>query len=180
MKAIAFTGMPGAGKTEAVKVAKEMGIKIISMGDEVRNEVAKRKLEPNDKNLGKIADEMRKIYGKDIWARRCLEKIGKEDIVVIDGIRNIEEVETFRNKIKDFILVAIHASPSTRYKRMMERKREDDSKDTKILKEREKRELEWGIGNVIAMADIVVINEGDLEEFRKKIREIINRNNVIV
>jgi len=174
MKAIAFTGMPGAGKTEAVKVAKEMGIKVVSMGDEVRNEARKRGLELNDENVGKIADEMRKKYGMDIWAKKCIEKLSSEKIIVIDGIRNIEEVETFRKRIKNFILVAIHASPKTRYERLMKREREDDSKNVEELKEREKRELSWGLGDVIAMADIVLINEGDLEEFREKVREILS------
>ena len=174
MKAIAFTGMPGAGKTEAVKVAKEMGIKVVSMGDEVRNEARKRGLELNDENVGKIADEMRKKYGMDIWAKKCIEKLSSEKIIVIDGIRNIEELETFRNRIKNFILVAIHASPKTRYERLMKREREDDSKNVEELKEREKRELSWGLGDVIAMADIVLINEGDLEEFREKVREILS------
>lgn len=174
MKAIAFTGMPGAGKTEAVKVAKEMGIKVVSMGDEVRNEARKRGLELNDENVGKIADEMRKKYGMDIWAKKCIEKLSSEKIIVIDGIRNIEEVEAFRKRIKNFILVAIHASPKTRYERLMKREREDDSKNVEELKEREKRELSWGLGDVIAMADIVLINEGDLEEFREKVREILS------
>ncbi len=175
MKAIAFTGMPGAGKTEAVKVAKEMGIRVISMGDEVREETRKRGLEINDENLGKIADEMRKKHGMNIWAKKCLRKIEmmEDKIIVIDGIRNIEEVETFRNKIENFILVAIHASPSTRYNRLIKRGRKDDSIKIEDLKRREKRELAWGVGNVIAMADIIVINENSLEKFKEKIREIL-------
>ncbi len=175
MKVVAFTGMPGAGKTEAVNVAKEMGIKVISMGDEVREEVKRRGLKLNDENLGRIADEMRKKYGKDIWAKKCLEKIkGDEDVIVIDGIRNIEEVEAFREKLQNFILVAIHASPKTRYERLKRRQREDDSINEEDLRKRERRELSWGLGDVIAMADIVVINEGDIEEFKKKVREILS------
>lgn len=173
MKAIAFTGMPGAGKTEAVKVAREMGLEIISMGDEVRQEAKRRGLKLTDENVGKLADVMRKEYGKDIWAKKCLEKIKGKEIVVIDGIRNIEEVERFRKEIKDFILIAIHASPATRYERLVKRGREDDSLNIEDLKIREKRELEWGLGNVIAMADIVVVNEGDLEEFKEKVKKIL-------
>lgn len=173
VKAVAFTGMPGAGKSEAVRVAEELGIKIIRMGDAVREEVAKMGMEPTDENLGGIANFMREKYGKDIWARKCMDKIGEEKIVVIDGIRNIEEVETFKKKIDNFILIAIHASPKTRYERIKERGRSDDAREIEKIKEREYRELSWGIGNVIAMADIVIVNEGDLEEFRKKVKELL-------
>lgn len=175
MKAISFTGLPGSGKSEAVKVAEDMGIKVVRMGDEVRNEARRRGLELTDENLGKIADEMRKKEGMDIWARKCLPDIGN-DMVVIDGIRNMEEVELFRQHINKFILVAIHASPRTRYERMMKRGREDDTFSEEKLRERDERELRWGIGNVVAMADIVIVNEGSLEEFKEKIKKILEEN----
>jgi len=177
MKVIAFTGMPGSGKSEAVKVAIEMGIPVVRMGDCVWEEVKRRGLEINDENVGRIANEMRERYGKDIWAKRTFEKIDPSwDTVVIDGIRNIEEVEFFREKLgKDFTLVAIHASPETRYRRLMERRREDDSTTLEKIKERDERELRWGIGVVIAMADVIIVNEGSLDEFRKRVKDILNR-----
>ncbi|MBC7081674.1 MAG: flagellar hook-basal body complex protein FliE [Thermoplasmatales archaeon] len=172
MKAIAFTGMPGAGKTEAINVAKEMRIKVISMGDEVREEVIKRNLPLSDEITGNIADEMRKKYGLDYWAKRCLSKI-KEDFFVIDGIRSMEEVNAFKEKIDELIVVAIHASPATRYERICKRKRYGDEMSIEKFREREKKELAWGLGEVIAMADIVIINEGSLEEFRERVRDIL-------
>lgn len=175
MKAIAFTGLPGSGKSEAVRIAEKVGIKVVRMGDEVRAEVARRKLEFNDENLGKVASEMREKEGMDVWAKRCLDRL-KENITVIDGIRNIEEVETFRKNIDDFVLIAIHASPKTRYNRLIKRGREDDSLSIEDLKKREERELGWGIGNVVAMADIIIINEESLDEFRKKIKKILEEN----
>jgi len=175
MKAIAFTGMPGAGKSEAVKVAEEMGIPVIRMGDAVRREAMKRKISLTDENLGGLADEMRKKYGKEIWAKKCMEEIRKIDAekIVIDGIRNIEEVEIFRRYIRDFVLVTIHASPSIRYGRIAKRGRSDDTESIEKMRKREKRELAWGLGDVIAMADIVIINEGNLEEFREKIKKLL-------
>ncbi|MCD6236775.1 MAG: hypothetical protein J7K13_02330, partial [Thermoplasmata archaeon] len=52
--------------------------------------------------------------------------------------------------VKDFLLVAIHASPETRYKRLMDRKREDDNLTIDRIKNRDERELRWGIGVLIA------------------------------
>jgi len=87
MKAIAFTGMPGAGKSEAVKVAEELGIPVIKMGDVVRKEARKRGLELTDKNLGGLADEMRKKHGKGIWAEKWLKELNEKDI---DSCRRID------------------------------------------------------------------------------------------
>ncbi|MGC9307524.1 MAG: AAA family ATPase [Thermoplasmatota archaeon] len=171
MQAIAFTGLPGSGKSEAVAVAERQGWTVIRMGDEVRAEARRRGMEPSDGNLGRIADDLRQQEGMDVWARRSLPD-GDGD-VVIDGIRNIEEVELFREEIDDFVLVAVHASPETRYQRLRERGRSDDAASLDELKRRDERELGWGIGSVVAMADVVIVNEGSLEELHSKVTGLL-------
>jgi len=179
MKIIAFTGMPFSGKSEAVKIAKEMKIPVIRMGDMVWEETEKRGLELNDKNVGMIADSMRKQYGMDIWAEKTLEKIKSLKVnekIVIDGVRNIEEIETFEERLgDDFLLIAVQVNDDLRYKRAMNRGREDDSMDLEMIKKRDKRELSWGLDNVIASSEIVVTNEGSQDEFRQKIRDILKK-----
>jgi dephospho-CoA kinase len=179
MKILAFTGMPFSGKTEAVKIAKEMNIPIIRMGDMIWEEVKNRKMELNDKNVGNIASKMREEHGKDIWARRTFEKIKSVEnlnFFVIDGIRNVEEIDLFKRYLKgNFVVVAVKASDETRQKRALTRNREDDSKDLQKIKERDKRELDWGLDRVIKSADIMVSNEGSIKDFHKKIRTLLKR-----
>ena len=170
--------MPFSGKSEAVQIAKDLNISVVRMGDAVWDEIKNRGLELNDKNVGMIADKMRKDHGMDIWARRTLNKIKSLDeanIVVIDGIRNVEEIDRFKKELgKDFVVIAIEASDESRYERAQSRGRQDDSKDSKKIKERDKRELRWGLGIVIASADIVISNEGNIDDFRNKIRKTLN------
>lgn len=170
--------MPFSGKSEAVQIAKDLKIPVIRMGDAVWDEVKNRGLELNDKNVGMIADKMRKDHGMDIWARRTLDKIkslNKTDVVVIDGIRNVEEIDRFKKEFgKDFIVIAIDTSDETRHKRALNRNRQDDSKDINKIKERDKRELRWGLDVVIASADIVISNEGSINEFKNKVRKALN------
>ena len=178
-KIIAFAGMPLSGKTEAVQFAKEMNIPVIRMGDMVWDEVKNRGLPLDDKNVGNVADQMRQEFGKDICAQKTLKKITsfeKLDCIVIDGIRNIEEIETFKMELgKDFVVIAITASDETRQKRFLTRGREDDSMNIQDLKQRDKRELSWGLGTVIASADIIVSNEGNLEDLRDEIKNILEK-----
>jgi len=176
MKILAFTGMPFSGKSEAVKIAKEQNIPVIRMGDMIWEETKSQGLGINDSNVGKIATIMRKTHGMDIWAKKTYEKIKSIkniEKLVIDGVRNIEEVDFFKvNLGEDFVLIAVKVSDRVRYKRAMNRGREDDSKDLELIKERDKRELSWGLEEVIDSADITISNEGTIEDFQKEIKEI--------
>ena len=175
MKILAFTGMPASGKSVAVEIAKEKNIPVIRMGDAVWEETKKQGLTLNDKNVGHVANSMREKYGKDIWAQRTMQKIksiGETDCIVIDGIRNKEEIDFFKKKLgSDFVIIAITSSENIRKKRIFSRGRKDDSNTIRDIEERDKRELGWGLGEVIASADIVIENEGSIEEFCKKVKE---------
>ena len=179
MKTIAFAGMPFSGKSEAVKIAKELGIPVVRMGDMVWEEVKKQGLEINDENVGFIANKMREKHGMDIWARRTVEKIismKNVDKIVIDGVRNFEEIDFFKKMLgSDFVIIAVEVSDETRYRRALTRGREDDSLDLDLVKKRDEREISWGLDRVIASADVVVSNEGSIEDFRKKIKDILTK-----
>jgi dephospho-CoA kinase len=176
MKIIAFTGMPASGKSEAVQIAKEKKIPVIRMGDLVWEETKQQDKTLTDKNVGSVATMMRKEHGMDIWAKRTVEKIHslkKTSYLVIDGVRNMEEIEYFKKTLGlDFLVVAIDAPDALRRKRAIARGRTDDSKNLKDLEERDKREISWGLQKVIADADIVIQNHGSLEELRKQILKL--------
>ena len=171
--------MPFSGKSEAVQIAKDIGIPVFRMGEMVWDEVKKRGLEINDENVGAIANQMREKYGKDIWAKRTIEKIKSMknvESVIIDGIRNTEEISAFKRELKgNFTVVAVEVPDELRHRRALNRGRKDDSKNLEKIKERDKREIGWGIDTVIASADIVISNAGNIEDFRNKIREILNK-----
>ena len=169
--------MPCSGKTEAVQIAKNRGIPVIRMGDAVWAEVNNRGLELNDKNVGAIANQMREEHGKDIWAQRTVDKIkslNKTECIVVDGIRNVEEIDVFKKELSnDFTVIAIDASSEIRQKRALNRGRKDDSSNMEDIKERDKREFRWGLGVVITSADIVISNEGNINEFRKNVERVL-------
>ncbi|WP_456419980.1 AAA family ATPase [Methanocaldococcus infernus] len=176
---IGITGMPGAGKGAIYKVAKKLNIPIISMGDVVRHETIKRGLELNPKNVGDTAIWLRKKYGKEAIAVACLnyinEKLKDEEIIIIEGLRSLYEADYLR-KHRPLIIIAIHASPKTRFERLKSRGREDDPRDIRDFIERDLRELNFGIGECIALADFMVVNENkDYDTFLKELEEVIKK-----
>ncbi len=173
MQVIAFTGMPFSGKSEAVVLAQKRGYIIIRMGDFVWEETKKQGKPLDDSHIGHIATQMREKYGKDIWAQKTIEKIHmlkSTSIVIIDGIRNPEEVKRLKKDLShDFILVAIQASTRIRHRRAFDRKRVDDAMDLDKIKKRDEREKSWGLDTVINNADVTITNDADLSTFQQKI-----------
>lgn len=172
MKIIGLSGMPGSGKGVFVETAKKKGFDVVRMGDAVWEHVKKKGLTLNDENVGRVADEERKKVGYGIWAERTLPLIKNEETVV-DGIRSIEEVRIFKKHFPNFIVVSIHSSPGTRFQRIMKRKRVDDTFSKEKFDERDKRELSWGIGEVIALADVMIVNELGADEFKRNIENVL-------
>ncbi len=179
MKIIAFTGMPCSGKTEAVEIAKTLGLPVIRMGDMVWEEVKQQGLELNDENVGAIADSIRREQGKNIWAKRTIDKINSLNItnkIIVDGIRNIEEVDLFKRELcNNFVLIAIIASDEVRKKRSLLRKRKDDSNDLRKIEERDKREIRWGIKDLITTSDIIISNEHSINDFRREVKKVLEQ-----
>jgi len=171
---IGLAGMPGSGKGVFVETAKKRGFDVVRMGDVVWDFVRKEGLKINDENVGKTADLERKKFGYGIWAERTLPFI-KNKKTVIDGIRSVEEIKVFRRCFQEFTVVGIHSSPETRYRRIMKRERIDDTFSKKSFDERDRRELEWGIGKVIALADVVIVNERGIDDFVRKVERVLEK-----
>ncbi len=177
---VGIAGMPGAGKGVFRRTILRMGYPVVTMGDEVRAEVKRRNLQPTSQNLGKTMLTLRKLEGQAAIAKRCIPKLENhtQRVVVIDGIRSLVEVEEFKKHFPRFILVAIYASPKTRYRRLFRRRRSDDPSDWKTFMERDLRELGIGMGSVISIADYTIVNEGSIEQLKQQImwlmREMLN------
>jgi dephospho-CoA kinase len=147
------------------------------MGNVVREEAAKNHIEPTPENLGRIMLELRQKEGPKVIAKRCIPQIQntQQQRILIDGIRSLDETQEFKTHYPTFTLLAIHASPETRFKRLYNRKRSDDPQNTITFRDRDMRELNVGLGNVIALADSMVINEESLETAHKNVKEALKR-----
>ncbi|MBE0512452.1 flagellar hook-basal body complex protein FliE [Candidatus Bathyarchaeota archaeon] len=171
---LGVAGMPGAGKGTVREVIQKMGYPVVVMGDEIREEAKRRNLKPTPENLGMIMLKLREEEGPAAVAKRCIPKMEKvKEKVVVEGIRSLHEVDEFKKHFPNFTLVAIHASPETRFRRLFQRKRSDDPKGWETFMERDLRELSVGIGAAIATADQMIVNEGSKAQLKRKTREVL-------
>ena len=179
MRIMGVSGLPGSGKGFVSDIATEKGAMIVSMGDIIREEAKKR-----GESTKETAKNLRKEHGQYIVAEMTIEKIKKlqeegfESSILVDGIRSQYEVKLFKKNFNNFIIVSIFANPKLRFERIKSRKREDDTTDYDVFAERDQRELDFGIGNVISLSDKIIINESDIESFEQKIREFLEEIDV--
>lgn len=174
---IGLAGMPGSGKSLVVETCHQEGYAVVVMGDVIREETQKRGLELNPQNIGKVMLELRKTNGNSVIAEKCIPKIqGQESCkVIVDGLRSLHEADAFKAHFAKFCLMAVHASPETRFYRLYNRRRSDDPADWAVFNERDSRELGVGLGNTIAMAEYLIINENNRESTKAKVREVLRR-----
>ena len=175
MKVVCVTGMPACGKEEFLKIARSKGFAVVRMGDVVREEAAKAGIPLKDPDVGSFANEERKKHGFDIWAKRTLPRISSE-FSLVDGVRGPAELAVYRAAFpRGLCVVAVHSSPAARLLRILKRKRKDDPANEQEFGARDTRELSWGLGEVIALADHLIVNEGDLASYKTQASVTIER-----
>lgn len=172
---IAVTGMPGSGKSVvSAMIAKLLSCPVVSMGDAVRREVQRRGLELSAGNIERVAAELREKYGPAAVARLIEEDVrvhlAHSNWLVVDGVRGLSEVEVF-SAIAPTCIVAVHASPAVRHERLAARRRPGETANDIVLRDR--YNLKFGLGEVIALADFMIVNESGLEELGAQVRALV-------
>lgn len=180
MKVIGVSGLPGSGKSLISNIAKKNAVQIIRMGDIVREEAEKR-----NEDAGITAVNLRKEHGEYVLAKFTVAKIKKlfksnknykkELIFLVEGIRSPYEVKMFKENFKNFVLVSIFSSPKTRFNRLKNRNRSDDSIHIKDFHKRDERELDFGIGSVIATSDYIIVNDEGIGKYKKQINKFFQK-----
>ena len=172
MRMIITAGMPGSGKEEFLNAASGTGIPFLRMGDIVREFHASSGAEKEGLSVGQVANRERELHGKNIWAKRAIERMSG-DIFLVDGCRSMDEVRSYRELSDQVYIIAVHAPRMTRYERLVARGRDDAPHDMGEFDARDEREMGWGLSDVIALADRMIVNDSDLDSFRTKVEETL-------
>ena len=177
MTVIGTVGLAGSGKGEAATVAQEEGVPVVTMGDVVRQACRDRGLDPAEHH-GTVAKKLREEHGPAAIAKRSLplvrEHLADHEVVLLDGIRSDVEVEHIKEAFgEDFTLVSIEAPFEVRAERLGARGRDNSDLDQEALRKRDDRELGFGMGEPMELADVVIENTSGLEPYRESIRRLL-------
>ncbi len=180
MAVFATVGYPGSGKGEAAKVAFELGLPVVTMGDEIRAQCRARGLPITERSMGHVASLLRSKEGDDAIARRCMPLIEPTHRaygeVLVDGIRGFTEVEYFQATLGDeFHLIAVDAPFEMRLERIADRARDPTAENEEDLRERDQREESYGMADAFEAAEHVVDNSGTLETYQNRLRTVFEQ-----
>lgn len=177
MKVVSIVGMAGSGKSEVATIFENNGFAKVRFGDITDREIEKRGLELNEKNERHIRQQLRKEHGMSAYAKLSLYDIDnllKSADIVVDGLYSWEEYRLLKSRYGDrFYVVAVWASPETRYERLTKRPVRPLTVDEAIS--RDIAEIEnSNKGGPIAMANFTIINESCLEDMEKETQRVIS------
>jgi dephospho-CoA kinase len=172
-KIYGITGMPLSGKTTAAEIMENQGYTILDMGEIVRIEMDKRNIPVEQ--TGDFVNEMREEHGMDAIAQLTIpylkEILEEKDKIVITGMRGWSEKQKFEKEINTKIeVIGVWASRKTRKQRRENRQRKEDQKGDQFH-ERDLREIENGVGKLLALSDhMIQNNKMSMEELEVKIK----------
>ncbi len=174
---IGLVGTPGAGKSFASEyIMNNYGGEHIKFSDCLSHILHKLSLEKSRDNQIKLSVILRKEFGEDIMSHAVASDAltSKEDIVLIDGIRRVEDLAAFK-ALPSFKLIAINADAKVRFEREKNRREKTDDAELtwEKFQEIERAPTEVTIPEVMTYANYTIMNEGTKEDYEKKIDDIM-------
>lgn len=166
-----IVGMPGSGKTTAVEAAKKRGFRVFSFGDIIREEVRRRKLTENEENVERVANWFHS--GREyLLAHRLEKKLSKihttKPFYVVEGARSPKQLSELKEHFNVKIL-AVTLPQRIRWQRQLSRSR-SDIRTLNDAKERDERELGYGISHLISQSDWRISSNCLFARFKERCR----------
>jgi dephospho-CoA kinase len=174
---LGLTGEMGSGKGTIAKyiIEQKQGSshRFSTMLRDVLNRLF---VEQSRDNLQHISTILRQTFGEDILAKVMFHEVQNDqhDIVVIDGIRRMSDI-AFLTQIPEFKLVYTEADMKARFDRISVRgENSDDGKKTfEQFAESHKNEAESQILALRDHANVIIDNNGNLQDLYKTIDQLI-------
>lgn len=179
-KIIAIVGMCGSGKSVACDLLEKRGYKKVYFGGVTLAKLKEANLEDTPENEKYMREKLRSELGIGAYAIILLpqiEELAKSNNVVLDGLYSWDELKILKEKFNTQLnTIAIIVDRKIRYERLEKRPIRSFSKE-----KAEKRDISE-IENIakagpIAYADYYIDNNYTIEDFEKRLDEILKEIN---
>ena len=175
-KIVAIVGMCGSGKSVASDILVERGWKKVYFGGVTMEKLQEEGLEVNPVNEKMMRERLRAELGMGAYAKILLPRIkeyASEGDTVLDGLYSWDELKILREELGDRIkVVAIVVDRALRYDRLNIREYRPLTDEEAL--NRDLSEIEnIAKAGPIAHADYYILNNGSIEDYAKRLDEIL-------
>jgi dephospho-CoA kinase len=177
-KILAFVGLTGSGKSEAVNYVCTKGYPKVYFGGVVLGAMKEAGLEWTEANEKQFREEIREREGKDFVVKRIIKEIhdlinAGQHHIVADGLYTWTEYKALKHEFPgELTVVAVVTPKHLRHHRLTLRPirpltiEEANSRDWAEIENLEK-------GGPIAIADFFLHNDGSIKTFEERIDALL-------
>ena len=174
-KLIAVVGMAGSGKSIATDYLKEKGWTKLYFGGVVYDHMKEEGIEITPASQKEYREKIREKYGMAAVAILLKDKIkeayAKGD-TVLDGLYSWDEYLVLKEEFPELKLIGVICDKEIRYERIC--KRIDRPFNREEIHIRDTSEIEnLAKGGPISFADYYIFNNGSIEDYEKRLLEIL-------
>ncbi len=212
MKIVVTVGMPGSGKSShPKKFGEKYGFPLLETHTPLYEELKKRGLEATIENIKKVTLELKKISDSYL-TEKLIEIVNTrfkdKKLVFLSGLRSPTEIELLNKEFgeENVYVIAFVASRMSRYNRHarpkkgfdfvgkssreIEKEIEEKLKEDQLMSDfkefvkKDEKDLGWGQGDVIALAEYYIVTESERypkrgfeeshRDFEKMVKEILD------
>lgn len=176
-KLVAVVGMAGSGKSIATDYLKENGWTKIYFGGAIYERMKKEGIEITPESQKEFREAIRKEYGMGAVAVILKDEIKaafEAGNTVLDGLYSWDEYLILREEFGDKLkLICVCCDKKVRYERIGNRVDRPFNSEEIVI--RDVSEIEnLAKGGPIAYADYYLFNNGSLEDYKKRLLEILD------
>ena len=174
---IALPGEMACGKGTVADYLRRQYKAVYYRFSDPGRDILKRLYKPASReNMSAVNSALRTVFGEDYLVAVLMEDVrqDKNALVVLDGARKLGEIAEFR-RVEGFKLIYVDAADKLRYERLKQRAENsgDKLKTFEQFLQDQELETEKDIRKLKETADIVLDNQGTLEELYQKIDEML-------
>lgn len=177
-KIVAIVGLPGSGKSEAVRYISESGHPKVYFGGVILDAMKERGIELTEANEKQFREEIREREGKDFVVKHIITELhdliaAGQRRIIADGVYTWTEFKTLKHEFPgELTVIAVVAPRLQRIHRLANREHrpltpeEVNSRDWAEIENLEK-------GGPIAIADYFIHNDSTIEHFHERLDETL-------
>ncbi len=175
-KIIAIVGMCGSGKSIASDYLEKQGYAKVYFGGVTMQKLKEQGIEINPQTEKMMREKLRRDLGMGAYAKILLPEIkslSQTGNVVLNGVYSWDEVIELNKELTNLTIIGIVTDKHIRYQRLSIR--EIRPLTNVEAQTRDIAEIENSAkGGPIVYADYYIFNNGTLEEYYKRLDEILN------